>query len=116
MEGSVDTGPTPSTGLKSSPDVDMRHKVARPARSDEKTMWRLSSVQAGFPQMKRLSKVRRLGSPPLLDPIKRSPEMNDARPVDLMKLMFFPSGEKAGERSWYSFGGHERGFVVESES
>ena len=112
MDGLKDIPPTPATGSGVPPEAEMRHKVLEPPRWEENTISLPSSVQTG--DVLELSKVSRLGSPPVAGITNKSLPRPPTLPR--AKATLKPSGEKEGSSSTSSGMGDVSGRVVKSAS
>src|SRR5215831_6501446 len=103
MEGQLASPIGPATGRGVLPAAETRHRPVAAARFEENTISRLSAVHAGGPMMGRLSKVRRLASPPLAGITKMS--LLTPATVERTNATWVPSAENDGSRSTDSPGG-----------
>ena len=67
MEGQTASPTGPATGTGLHPVAETLHRPVATPRSEENMISRPLAVHAGDPIIGRRSKVRRLGSPPLVD-------------------------------------------------
>src|SRR5438128_12297371 len=110
MDGDPAFTPTPASGRGVPPEADVRHKLERPPRHESKTMSRPSGVQVA-PNIGRLSKVSRLGSPPVVGTRNRSATI---APFPARMKATVEPGENTGRKSNWRCGGDVRCLVVES--